>query len=262
MVDSIAMLDERVGDLQLDKDQRERHALLEWLSPLNFPAKQSAIFNRRQEGTGQWLFESPEFKEWTSKPGQTLLCRGIPGAGKTMLASIAVDHLQRAFHQKDIPVTYIYCDYKWQCEQTPAYLIASILKQLLQHCGSIPESVMKSYRHHANAGTRPALSEINDMLIGAIADFAQIYIVVDALDELTVIGQVRQSLLATLQSLQKARNIQLMMTSRFIPIEFHQFQDFLRLEIVPATMTFRDIFTDIWVIWLCLFSITRSYRKP
>ena len=139
IVDSIAILDERVGDLQLNKDQRERHDLLEWLSPLNFPAQQSAIFNRRQEGTGQWLFESPEFKKWMSESGQTLLCRGIPGAGKTMLASIAVNHLKRALHQKDIPVTYIYCDYKWQHEQTPANLTASILKQLLQHCGSIPK---------------------------------------------------------------------------------------------------------------------------
>ena len=231
MVDSIAILDERVGDLQLSEDQRERQDLLEWLSPLSFPAQQSAIFNRRQEGTGQWFFESPEFKNWMSKSGQTLLCRGIPGAGKTVLASITVNHLQRVFHQKNIPVTYIYCDYKRQHEQTPANLIASILKQLLQHCGSKPESVMRSYRHHVNTETRPALSEIYDMLTGVLADFSQIYIVVDALDELTGGGQVRQILLATLRSLQKARNIYLMMTSRFIPTEFHQFQEFLRLEI-------------------------------
>ena len=231
MVDSIAILDERVEDLQLSRDQRERQDLLEWLSPLNFPAKQSAIFNRRQEGTGQWLFESPEFKEWMGKAGQTLLCRGIPGAGKTMLASIAVDHLQRAVHQKNIPVTYIYCDYKWQHEQTPANLIASILKQLLQHCDSIPESVRRSHRHQANSVTRPALDEVYDMLTNIFAHFSQIYIVVDALDELTASSQVRQTLLATLRSLQKAGNVHLLMTSRFIPPEFHQFQDFMLLEI-------------------------------
>ena len=223
VIDSMAILDERVGDLQLSKDQRERQDLLEWLSPLNFPAQQSAIFNRRQEGTGQWLFESSEFKTWMSKSGQTLLCRGIPGAGKTMLASITVDHLQRAFRQKKIPVTYIYCDYKRQHEQTPANLIASILKQLLQHCGSMPESVTRSYHHHVNAETRPALSEIYDMLTGVLADFSQIYMVVDALDELTASDRIRQILLATLRSLQKAGNVHLLMTSRFIPTEFHQF---------------------------------------
>ena len=234
MVDSIAILDERVEDLQLSRDQRERQELLEWLSPLNFPAQQSAIFNRRQEGTGQWLFESPEFKEWMSKSGQTLLCRGIPGAGKTMLASIAVDHLQRAFHQKNIPVTYIYCDYKRQHEQTPANLIASILKQLLQHCDSIPESVRRSHRHHVNSVTRPPLDEVYDMLTNVFVHFSQIYIVVDALDKLTASGQVRQTLLATLRSLQKAGNVHLIMTSRFIPPEFHQFQDFMLLEICAS----------------------------
>ena len=234
MVDSIAILDERVGDLQLSKNQRERQDILEWISPLNFPAQQSAIFNRRQEGTGQWLFESPEFKKWMSNTGQTLLCRGIPGAGKTMLASITVDHLQRAFHQKTVPVTYIYCDYKRQDEQTPANLIASILKQLLQHCDSIPESVRRSHRHHVNSVTRPALSEVHDMLTNEFAYFSQIYIVVDALDELTASGQVRQILLATLRSLQKAGNVHLIMTSRFIPPEFHQFQDFMLLEICAS----------------------------
>ena len=262
MVDSIAILDERVGDLQLSKDHRERQELLEWISPLNFPAQQSAIFNRRQEGTGQWLFESPEFKKWLSKSGQTLLCRGIPGAGKTMLASITVDHLQRAFHPKNIPVTYIYCDYKRQDEQTPANLIASILKQLLQHCDSIPESVRRSHRHHVNSVTRLALNEVYDMLTNEFAYFSRIYIVVDALDELTASGQVRQILLATLRSLQKAGNVHLIMTSRFIPPEFHHFQDFMLLEICASNDDVqRYVYGHMGDLAMSV-KVIRSYRKP
>lgn len=232
MLDSITTLDERVRDLQLNKDQCGRLELLEWVSPLNFPAQQSAIFSRRQEGTGQWLFESPEFKTWTSRPGQTLLCRGIPGAGKTMLASIAIDHLQRKCHRRDITVAYIYCDYKLQHEQTPVNLIAGILKQLLHHCNPVPESVMRSHSHHITSKTRPDLKEFGDMLKDSIPNFSQTYIVVDALDELTVSGRVRQTLLAYLHSVQKAQNINLIMTSRFIPTEIQEsHQDFLSLEI-------------------------------
>ena len=151
-----------------------------------------------------------------------------------MIASITVDHLQRAFHQENIPVTYIYCDYKRQDEQTPANSIASILKQLLQHCDSIPESVKRLHRRHVNSVTCPTLREVSDMLSNEFACFPHIYIIVDALDELSASGQVRQVLLTALRSLQKAGNVHLMMTSRFIPPEFHQFQDFMLLEICAS----------------------------
>lgn len=81
MIEDMATINEHVSGLQLDNDQRERLEVLEWITPLNFPAQQSALLCRRQEGTGLWLFESPEFKDWVNKPGETLLCRGIAGAG-------------------------------------------------------------------------------------------------------------------------------------------------------------------------------------
>ncbi len=232
MIENLATMDERMASLQLMNDQHQRLALLEWITSLNFPAQQSAIFSRRQEGTGRWLFDSPEFTTWMNKPKETLLCRGIPGAGKTMLASITIDYLERTFRHKNIPVTYIYCDYRRQQEQTPENLLASILKQLLQHRVLVPEIVMKSYDHHVNSGTRPSLEEIGDMLKDLItSDFRQTYVVVDALDELPVSHQGRQILLANLRSLQKIQNVNFMMTSRFVPQIDHELQDSLFLEI-------------------------------
>ena len=231
MIENLATMDERMASLQLMNDQHQRLALLEWITPLNFPAQQSAILSRRQEGTGQWLFDSPEFTTWMNRPKETLLCRGIPGAGKTMLASIAIDHLERTLRHKNIPVTYIYCDYRRQQEQTPENLLASVLKQLLQHRILVPEIVMKSYDHHVNSGTRPSLDDIGDMLKVTATDFRQIYVVVDALDELPVSHRACQNLLANLRSLQEAQNVSFMMTSRFIPQIDHELQDSLFLEI-------------------------------
>ncbi len=240
IVDSIAKLDDRVAYLQTNKDQHERLALLEWLTPLNFQAQQSALFSRRQEGTGQWLLESPNFRIWINRPRQTLLCTGIPGAGKTMLSSIAIDHLQGTLCQTNIAVAYIYCDYERQNEQTPVNLVASILRQLLQHHPLVPDSVMGSHRRHVNSGTRPDIEEISDMLNILLADFSQAYIIVDALDELSVDGHVRQNLLLNLHLLQQCRNINLMMTSRFTPSEFCVFQqDPLHLEIRASNQDVR-----------------------
>lgn len=229
--ESLATLDERVAVLQLDNDQLERHALLDWLTTLNFPAQQSLFFSRRQEGTCQWLLQLEEFKTWMSGSGQTLLCRGMPGAGKTILASTVIDHLRTTLYGGKIFVTYIYCDYRKQHEQTPVDLIASILKQRLRHHISIPENVRNSYRHHTNSGTRPSAEGIHALLLSTLSGFSQIYIVADAVDELSNSDQVRQTLLSILNALQKVHTVDLMATSRFIPQIAQELRDPLCLEI-------------------------------
>jgi hypothetical protein len=55
----------------------ERRAIVNWLSPLNFFKKQKDVFSSRQEGTGEWLLESKDFKDWVSDTGKTLWCPGI-----------------------------------------------------------------------------------------------------------------------------------------------------------------------------------------
>jgi hypothetical protein len=51
--------------------------ILDWLSPLNFWTKQYDAFSRKEEGTGQWLFEEPAFNEWLEGTERTLWCPGM-----------------------------------------------------------------------------------------------------------------------------------------------------------------------------------------
>ncbi|KAG8825907.1 hypothetical protein FRC18_010190, partial [Serendipita sp. 400] len=64
----------------------ERQKILDWLSPINFFARQNEIFSTRQPDTGTWLLESSEFQKWKSGEAKTLWCVGMPGAGKTVMA--------------------------------------------------------------------------------------------------------------------------------------------------------------------------------
>ena len=54
-----------------------RRKITEWLSPLNFFQTQNNTFRKRQEGTGEWLLESSEFRDWLSGSRKTLFCPGI-----------------------------------------------------------------------------------------------------------------------------------------------------------------------------------------
>lgn len=107
-------------------------SIIDWLSPLNFLAKQEAIFKESREGTGTWLLDSKIFTSWASAAESILWCPGIPGAGKTFLASIIVDRLRQLYRAQNAAVLMIYCSYNDSSNQSPGDLIASLLKQINQ----------------------------------------------------------------------------------------------------------------------------------
>ena len=90
------VLDQRTR-LEGDKNQK----IVQWLSDLNFWAKQDDAFERRQDGTGQWLLEDAKFQGWIKGDIPVLWCSGdrispffgvktnyssTAGVGKTILA--------------------------------------------------------------------------------------------------------------------------------------------------------------------------------
>lgn len=197
--------------------------------------QQSDFIGRRQEATGQWLLDSEQFKDWVDGAGGTLFCHGIPGAGKSMLASIVNDHLEKTIRHeahKAVGIAYIFCSYRSQQEQTTVNLLASLLKQLLLAEEShISNDVTKLYENHRKRGTRPTLEEVFKVFEIELSRYAQVYIVVDALDECSDENGIRQQLLSKLRTLQATGNMKLMATSRPIPSITKEFEGSIRLEI-------------------------------
>ena len=216
---------------QLDAQKLQRHhTIMQWLSSTDFPAQQHDIISRRQEGTGQWLLDSPEFKSWLQGPNGTLFCPGIPGAGKTMMAAIAIDHLGR-LAQADVGLEYLFCNYKSQVNQSLYGLLSALLKQLLQSRTDVAAPVMRLYDHHSTRKSRPSLDEISTALLTVCSNHAGVYIVVDALDECTDRDRARNQLVEKLRELQTRTNVRLLFTSRFIPEITEKFRSGPILEI-------------------------------
>ncbi|KFZ08626.1 hypothetical protein V502_09249 [Pseudogymnoascus sp. VKM F-4520 (FW-2644)] len=205
-----------VNTIQESQVSEQYRVITDWLSSTDFPAQQSDFIGRRQEGTGEWFVGSPEFTNWLQGTKQDLFCPGIPGAGKTMIAAIAVDHLWKTFQGDNIGVAYIYCNYKRQETQTATDLLAAILKQLVQERPLYREPVTALHKLHASRGTRPSLGEICITLNSVLNNYSKAYIVIDALDECTDSNGTRSELLTTLRSLQTKTDTRLMVTSRFV----------------------------------------------
>ncbi|MCJ1413979.1 hypothetical protein MMC32_000304 [Xylographa parallela] len=223
----------------------EELKILKWLSPLEFLERQRQVFSECYYNAsippGQWLLESEEFIGWKSgAPGRKwpLYYYGNPGAGKTVLSSIVINHLQNhckeAYkkqllklsnqHRKELglgdqlevqrmTVLYLYLNYKETKTQTFPHLLGSLLKQLIQgqELGPLPDTVKELY-----ASSKGELRPGNTDLIGILkseveAKFRRVYLVVEALDEFP--ENDRQDLLDSLRGISSER-ISLLVTSR------------------------------------------------
>ena len=194
---------------------QQHHVIMEWLSPTDFPAQQHDIITRRQEGTGQWFVDAPEFKSWLLGSEKTLFCPGIPGAGKTMMAAIAIQYLCHATESDDIGIAYLFCSYKAQADQTVPSLLAALLKQLVQSRPDTAAPVSDMYDEHSKRKSRPSIDEIIRALQSVCSKYTVVYIVVDALDECA--GKARNQLIDKLHELQARIDVRLLFTSRHIP---------------------------------------------
>ncbi|KAJ7035270.1 hypothetical protein C8F04DRAFT_955187 [Mycena alexandri] len=189
---------------------QHRDNILNWLSPINFFLRHADISQMQTKGTGGWLLEHPRFKKWESGSGSTLWCWGIPGAGKTVLASMVVDHFQAACkNNRDIGVACIYLNHKEANSQTPSRILAGVWRQLVldRDIGSIAEN---AYKQHREKGTVPSLEEVVNVLSSSLKVFSQVFIIVDAMDEYPEFQ--REILLQHLAVM--GSNVNLMITSR------------------------------------------------
>jgi nucleoside phosphorylase len=184
--------------------------LLDRLSPVNFWDKQQDVHIRAQKGTGTWVLDDPTFKSWLNAHNGVLWCRGIPGAGKTVLTSIIIDYLMKSFENQNVGVAWIYLNYREKDLQTIENLFASLLRQLIQQGGSVTEAMITSIGVSWREG-KPNLTAYKNMLQKALHQYSKTFIVIDALNE-SQSQDLRKNLVSELRGLRPA--ISLLITSQ------------------------------------------------
>ncbi|KAL8669952.1 MAG: hypothetical protein Q9168_005486 [Polycauliona sp. 1 TL-2023] len=210
---------ERLLGNQQDKDFQ---AILQWMSPLNFNLVHNDNLQRRHGDTGDWILGEPSFHSWVSADLNTLCCEGIPGAGKTIIASIIVNHLERRRETNsrsetgliDSSLTYCFCSFKEKAVQTAENIVGSIVKQLAEAYPKRISPFLKDlYEARSRTHERPLLADLT-LLLGSVLlpCFRTNYIVVDALDECD--DEVKDSLINRFDDLQKICNLKLLFTLR------------------------------------------------
>lgn len=194
--------------------------LMQWICPVDYHVRYRDFIGRHKSGTGNWFLQDARFQEWDQSKDGTLLCWGHPGAGKTMMTTLVIDHLLRTRHMASHPIVFIYCDYKRQSEQSAKHMLSSVLRQVVDIHPETSDLVQDFYEFHTEKRTTPSTDEIKQTLETASKDLDRLTVIVDALDECDT--RARHEFLSAVETLRSRCGVRLLASSRFLPaVWFH-----------------------------------------
>ncbi|OGM50007.1 hypothetical protein ABOM_001263 [Aspergillus bombycis] len=221
-----AKMNKSLGPLLNEQVNKEHKKILDWLAPSSHESQHLDAYKKHQPGTVKWFLESQEFLSLMNGDVSTLFCPGIPGAGKTILASMVIKHLQEQGDGQSC-ITFLYCSYGKRQEQTTENLLSTLLRHVVEQCDLIPESVSLLYESHTKKHIKPTPDSLLDTLIHIIRTQNRAFLVVDAVDECP--DETWKGLLKAIRKLQDNTRLGFMATSR--PSLEREIQGATRLEI-------------------------------
>ncbi|KAH6903976.1 hypothetical protein BKA70DRAFT_1403752 [Coprinopsis sp. MPI-PUGE-AT-0042] len=214
--------------------------VLEILNSLSLPNSrdiQLDTLSKATKGTCVWFTTGKMFLLWIAE-GKILWGIGIPGAGKTVLASIVIHDLGRLERASGgtICVAYVYLRYSQPL--TVRDVLESFVKQIVERHADLGPLVENLYLLHKRERTKPSQEELQDLLHTFIECGKTIFFVLDALDELR--AEHRPVLLGILATL----DAKLFITSRRSSLETLQ-QQLYQAEVFEIAATPSDL--DLYI---------------
>ncbi|KAH7140404.1 hypothetical protein B0J13DRAFT_608782 [Dactylonectria estremocensis] len=168
-----------------------RRDIAEWIrgskdaTVLDHEADLRARRQRCTEGTCTWILEDNRFKTWRDAKHNTVLWYNAPpGTGKSIMASVVVDHLQK---QPDSEVIYFFYTFSESSKRHGLGGFRSLALQLLTTFKYTPDALKWKYGQ-AVQQLKYELTNVDYDLIAEVLRILldltpQTYIVVDGLDE-------------------------------------------------------------------------------
>ncbi|KAH6877440.1 ankyrin repeat-containing domain protein [Coprinopsis sp. MPI-PUGE-AT-0042] len=170
------------------------------------------IISKATPGTGVWLLKNQHFRIWLDSNGdlKILWGSGIPGAGKTVLASIVIRELEARAEAAGgkVCVCYVYIRYSDRADLTVRNVLEILVKQTVERHPECARLAEKAYARHLRETTQPTEADLLHLLRQFTEACAATFYVIDAMDEAQ--DRVQVDLVQKLASL----NVRLFITSR------------------------------------------------
>ncbi|OTB08425.1 hypothetical protein M426DRAFT_7740 [Hypoxylon sp. CI-4A] len=219
---SLKALDDSVKDIAADLDDGQKRQILAWLKPkVDMYETHSEQHDKQEDETCDWITKSKGWVQWlhggSYEPGgyrRFIWIYGIPGAGKTVLASFLID--QAAVFCRATGFSYYYCHHERNHDET-AHILRWIVGDLSRQIGRfIPKELDELSR--SETFSIPGLMSCLLVLTRQFEqDGRRVYLVIDAVDESKKPRARILELLVKLGTDPSFENISLLITSREEP---------------------------------------------
>ncbi|KAH0444708.1 ankyrin repeat protein [Colletotrichum camelliae] len=172
---------------RVDKDSR-RSKVEAFFLKCNPQENYEMSLQLRHPRTGLWLINRlPQFQHWLSTSNSKLWLKGIPGAGKTVLAgSIIEAALGKSTCTNSIATAFFFCDYKNPVTQSPETILGILAYRLSIQNEDAYELLVQYYDglHPKQALPRaPDISSLKVLLQKILGMYDHVYLILDGLDE-------------------------------------------------------------------------------
>ncbi|KUM58863.1 hypothetical protein ACN42_g8284 [Penicillium freii] len=177
--------DRHNAEVQYESLRRSR-TVFNWLRAPDLDGNQYNLTQMRADnpGTGRWLLDNQAFKDWFDpnypKIPPLLWLNGIPGAGKTVLASLAVEEARKLTPKPT--VLFFYCKHGDPERNSLLALSQSLLAQILEQ-----DQNLLLYFYQECCDSKEAVltspEKVTKLLEFAFKHCKSAYIIIDGLDE-------------------------------------------------------------------------------
>jgi hypothetical protein len=202
------------------------------------------------------MLRTPEWPLWIEGKHRCLWIHGIPGAGKSILASYLAEEITKhcassSSESSKLGHAYYYC-YFGHNQDESSHFLRWIIGQLCRQSNKVPKELQDLY----NSGISPSLSSLLSALHTAMRDFKRVYIVMDAVDE----SMPRADLLRVIRDLStddRFSALGLLVTSR----EYIDIEQVLEICSIPITMSNQYVEKDIGTLVRSTVQSDEKYRR-
>ncbi|KAH7022148.1 hypothetical protein EDB80DRAFT_694105 [Ilyonectria destructans] len=180
------LAEEKFQGLQNDYLRQRLPEVMRWLSPYNSKLQHDKCTKDKFPGSGEWLLAERGFKNWfdpffCSTP--LLWLNGIPGAGKTVLASTIIDAVQGLVNKDQVRLAYFYCKGTNDTRNNFVAVARGLLSQLVKGDQDLLLQLYEKGNLQSGEAILRDTSMAKELLDVALDSDKTTYIIIDGIDE-------------------------------------------------------------------------------